>query len=315
MAIEFEFARWFTNEDYQKLNSIIQHNKIENNSQNQLSWLQSNSDAIIKMHSDYCSIEWHDQWEKRKQNSIDVRNHNLKINNIKNGDIEYCICGSELKFVTNYNFVGCSNYLDKTQKHTIMYYKQPWYEDDSEPFSATFKLHYLSDICKKIKQQYNIKIQSSNLFEFYLLNNVELLNKNITRETFKNAVQASETSKKREILIKSILEKNNIRFGYQRKIIYKIKDGKQSHAIPDFIAFINDKFYIIEQKKNMHNINEYQVDFYKDLISFMYPNKKIHIIFIIEESSDDIEYLMRLSERKKNEVLTVEEFKKFISWI
>jgi hypothetical protein len=315
MAIEFEFARWFTNEDYQKLNSIIQHNKIENNSQNQLSWLQSNSDAIINMHNNYGSIEWDNQWEKRQQYRKDIKIHNDKINNIKNGGIEYCICGSELRFVTSGNFVGCSNYSDETQKHTSMNYKQDWYENATESFFPTYKLHYLSDICKQIKQQYNIKIQPSNLYEFFLLNNVDLLNKNITRETFKNAVQASETSKKREILIKSILEKNNIRFGYQRKIIYKIKNGKQSHAIPDFIAFINDKFYIIEQKKNMHNINEYQVDFYKDLISFMYPNKKIHIIFIIEESSDDIEYLMRLSERKKNEVLTVEEFKKFISWI
>jgi hypothetical protein len=111
----------------------------------------------------------------------------------------------------------------------------------------------------------------------------------ITKEKFSKLKQNSEISKKREILIKSILEQNNLRFGYQKKIMYKLKDKKQTHAIPDFIVLFDNSLCIIEQKKNLESCNDYQLIFYKELLQFMYPNKKINCIFVIEEDveSDD----------------------------
>jgi hypothetical protein len=71
--------------------------------------------------------------------------------------------------------------------------------------------------------------------------------------------------------------------------MYKLKDKKQTHAIPDFIVLFDNSLCIIEQKKNLESCNDYQLIFYKELLQFMYPNKKINCIFVIEEDveSDD----------------------------
>jgi hypothetical protein len=171
-------------------------------------------------------------------------------------------------------------------------------------------LNYLSDICKIIKSKYNIKIQAGNLYEFYTLNKVRILRDEITKEKFSKLKQTSETSKKREILIKSILEQNNIRFGYQKKIMYKLKGEKQTHAIPDFIVVFDKCLCIMEQKKNLESCNDYQLIFYKELLQFMYPNKIINCIFVIEE---DVE-----SENNDNlghPVFTINELKDWLSCI
>ena len=307
MAIEFEFARWFTNEDHEKLNSIIQHNKEQNKSETQLSWLQTHSDEVLKMHNDY----YQNQYTKQKKNHFekikDEETKNKKIDKLKNGGIEYCICGSELRYIQSHDFVGCKDFSNKRKKHTYLNYST-WHTEN--PFEEpTISKNYLSDICKEINEKHKIKIQASNLFEFLDLHQIPIWTDGITREKFKIGVDAHALSKKRELMIKSILEQNNIRFGYQKKIMYKIKDGVKTHAIPDFIAVKDDNIYIIEQKKHAVNISEYQVQLYKDLINFMHPNKNVQIVFVIEQELES-ECLWR-----NHKVLSVNEFKTFISCI
>lgn len=309
MAINFEFARWFMNEDHEKLKSIIQYNKQQNNSENQLSWLQSHSDEVLKIHNDYYQSEYDRQYKNHFEKLRWSETNNQKIDKIKNGGIEYCSCGFEMVYIGGYDggFAGCKNYRDEKNEHLKLYYRK-WYIDN--PFEEpTISKNYLSDICKQINQKYKIKIQASNLFEFLDLHQIPFWTDGITREKFKIGVDAHALSKKRELMIKSILEQNNIRFGYQKKIMYKIKDQAQTHAIPDFIAVKDDDIYIIEQKKHAVNISEYQVELYKDLITFMHPNKKVQIVFVIEQ---ELESECIWSNHK---VLSVNEFKTFISCI
>jgi hypothetical protein len=61
---------------------------------------------------------------------------------------------------------------------------------------------------------------------------------------------------------------------------------------------------VIEQKKNIESCNDYQLIFYQQLLQFMYPNKRINGIFVIEEDveSDDNDSLGHL-------VFTINELK------
>lgn len=305
---QFEFVRWFTDDDYSKLKSLISYHQNQNNTESQLTWLQSNSDEVIKMHDEYESKEWDRQWNILQEYRKEIKSHNKKVDNIKNGGEEYCICGSKLKWREIAKFAGCSNWQDKTQKHTYYNYRTDVYEERGEAFLPNYSHDYLSSICKIIKTKYNIKIQASNLYEFYVLNKVELLREDINRKKFTSLKQSGEISKKRELLIKSILEQYKIRFGYQRQIMYKIVGKKQTHAIPDFIASVNNEFLIIEQKKNIDNCSDYQVEKYKSLLQFMYPDKAIHIVYVIEEDSESTyDHMPNYS------VLTLDEFKTYIS--
>jgi hypothetical protein len=307
MKINLEFARWFTNEDHEKLKSIIQYNNEKNNQENQLSWLQYHSDEVFKMHSDYYEKQYTKQKKEHIEKIINAEIKNKKIDRIKNGGIEYCICGSELRYIQSHDFVGCKDFSNKTIKHTYLNYSNWHIEKNFD--GPTISKNYLSEICKQINEKYKIKIQASNLFEFLDLNQISILTYGITRDKFKIGVDAHSLSKKRELIIKSILEQNNIRFGYQKKIMYKIKDQVQTHAIPDFIVIKNNDIYIIEQKKHAENISEYQVELYKDLINFMHPNKNVQIVFVIEQELES-ECIWT-----NHKVLSVNEFKTFISCI
>lgn len=301
---EFEFVRWFTDDDYTKLKLLISYHKDKNTSELQLSWLQSHCDVVIKMHDDYYKEKYQIDLNKIKihQDKVDI--NNARIDAIKNGNVEFCICGAELKYRSS-GFVGCSNYRSFNGLHTTFNYKKDVYKS-IEPYIS---LDYLSEICKTIMSNYKVKIQASNLYEFYNLNNVELWRDDITRDKFYRVKNTSQLSKKRELLIKSILDKNKIRFGYQKQIMYKINEGKQTHAIPDFIAKINEDLLIIEQKKNIDLCKDYQVEFYRDLLKFMYPKKNIHIIYVVEELDSFFENQWHV----KYPVYTVEQFKIYIS--
>jgi len=306
---QFEFVRWFTDDDYSKLKSLISYHQDQNNTESQLTWLQSNSDEVIKMHEQYEKDEWDRQWKILQDYKAAVKAHNKKVDNVKSGGDEYCVCGSLLKWRFAYSeFAGCSNWQDTTQKHNSLNYRRDMDEEKGDGFFPNYSRDYLSSICKIIKAKYNIKIQASNLYEFYVLNKVEILRQDINRDKFNGLKQSGQISKKRELLIKSILEQNKIRFGYQRKIMYKIAGKKQTHAIPDFIAMINNDLLIIEQKKNIDNCSDSQVEFYAELLQFMYPDKAIQIVYVIEEDSDSLDDYM-----PNYAVLTLDEFKDFIS--
>jgi hypothetical protein len=300
---QFEFVRWFTDDDYSKLKSIISYHKDKNNTESQLTWLQSHSDEVIKIHEHYYIDERNRQWNNYKER---VKDHNKKLDNIKNGGQEYCICGSLLKWYRG-EFAGCSNFSDQTKQHKSYNYRTDDIVTEND-LEIKISDNYLSSICKIIKTKHNIKIQASNLYEFYVLNKVKLFRDDISREKYGKVKESSALSKKRELLIKSILEKNKIRFGYQRKIMYKIKGYKETHAIPDFIAMINNDFLIIEQKKNIENCFDYQVEKYKSLLEFMYPNKGIQIVYVIEEDNESLNDYM-----PNYPVLTLDKFKDFIS--
>lgn len=302
---QFEFVRWFTDEDYSKLKSLISYHQGQNNTESQLTWLQSNSHEVIKMHNDYCVAEGDRQWDILQEYKKEVKAHNEKVDNVKSGGYEYCICGSLLKW--RGNFAGCSNWQDTTQKHNSLNYRIDIDDEKGVAFFPKYSHDYLSSICKIIKTKYNIKVQASNLYEFYVLNKVQLLRDDINRNKFNAVKQCGEISKKRELLIKSILEQNKIKFRYQKQIMYKIKDGKQTHAIPDFIAFKNNEFLIIEQKKNIDNCSDSQVEFYSELLQFMYPDKAIHIVYVIEEDSEST-----YEHQPNYSVLTLDEFKTYI---
>ena len=307
---QFEFVRWFTKDDYDHLNKVMNFHKDKNNSESQLSWLQKNSSEVIGFNEMYYISEF----ERQKQEGIlkcqDRQEKNKIIDSVKNGEIVKCSCGSNLRWVKDYNFVGCTNYQDTSKEHN---YPKNYSEHtdvskytDSD-FVPVISSQYLSNICKIIKQKHNIKIQANNLYEFYILNNVKIYNDDISRDKFFMLRDLSSLSKKREILIKNILEENNIRFGYQKNIMYKIKNERQGHKIPDFVAVINGVYTIIEQKKNIDNINDFQVDFYKELIQFMHPKVLVNIIYVIEEHIRPI-----TTYDTKHTVFNIDEFKKYL---
>lgn len=307
---QFEFVRWFTKDDYDHLNKVMNFHKDKNNSELQLSWLQKNSSEVIGLHEMYYIFECERQISEGILKCKDRQEKNKIIDSVKNGEIVKCSCGSNLRWVKNYNFVGCTNYQDTSKEHN---YPKNYSEHtdvskytDSD-FVPVISPQYLSIICKNIKQEHNIKIQANNLYEFYILNNVKIYNNEITRDKFFSLRESAALSKKREILIKNILEENNIRFGYQKNIMYKIKNQIQGIKIPDFVAVIKGAYTIIEQKKNIANIDDFQVDFYKELIQFMYPKVLVDIIYVIEEHIRPITIY-----DTKHKVFNIDEFKKYL---
>ena len=307
---QFEFVRWFTKDDYDHLNKVMNFHKDKNNSESQLSWLQKNSSEVIGFNEMYYISEREKQISEGILRCQIKKDKNKIIDSVKNGEQVKCSCGSNLKWVEFYNFVSCTNYKDTSKEHNHpKNYNE--HTDDSKytdsDFEPLISSTYLSDICKIIKKEHNIKIQANNLYEFYILNNVIIYNNEITRDKFFILRDLSSLSKKREILIKNILQENNIRFGYQKYIKYKIKDQKQGHKIPDFVAVIKGKYTIIEQKKNIDNINDFQVDFYKELIQFMYPKVLVDIIYVIEEHIRPI-----TTYDTKHNAFNIDEFKKYL---
>jgi hypothetical protein len=307
---QFEFVRWFTKDDYDHINKVMNFHKDKNNSESQLSWLQKNSSEVIGFNEMYYIYEFKRQKQEGILRCQDRQEKNKIIDSVKNGEIVKCSCGSNLRWVKDYNFVSCSNYQDTSKQHN---YPKNYSEHtdvskytDSD-FVPVISSQYLSNICKIIKQEHNIKIQANNLYEFYILNNVKIYNDDISRDKFFMLRDLSSLSKKREILIKNILEENNIRFGYQKNIMYKIKDERQGHKIPDFVAVINGVYTIIEQKKNIDNINDFQVDFYKELIQFMHPKVLVDIIYVIEEHIRPI-----TTYDTKHTVFNIDQFKKYL---
>ena len=307
---QFEFVRWFTKDDYDQLNKVINFHKDKNNPESQLSWLQKNASEVIGLNEMYYISEFERQKEEGILKCQIKKEQNKIIDAVKNGELVNCSCGSNLKWVENYNFVGCTNYRDLSKEHNHPKNYSDFADDskflDSE-FEPSMSSNYLSIICKIIKQEHNIKIQANNLFEFYVLNNVKIYNDDISRDKFFILRESSALSKKREILIKNILEENNIRFGYQKNIMYKIKNERQGHKIPDFVAVINGVYTIIEQKKTIDNIADSQVEFYKELIQFMHPKALIDIVYVIEEhirpvTINDTKYL----------VFNIDQFKKYL---
>ena len=289
--MEFEFVRWFNEDDYLKLSNVISYNKKQNNPDQQLQWLQKNCDLIKKLHADY----YDNQVEKKNIEIQQRKGHNDVIDGIKNGNYYSCVCGSYL--VHRGEFAGCKDFRNPVQ-HTCLNYKKIYYE-------VKIEKEYLSHIAKIIKNKYNKDIRAGNLYEFLVLNKITILNKDINRNQFKGLKESAELSKKRELMVKTILEENKIRFGYQRHIKYKLIDCKEKHAIPDFIVKHKNEFYIIEQKKSTDNVYEDQVELYQSLIRFMRPDDKINIIFVVEEHKmyDDFKY----------PVLNINEFKQYIS--
>jgi len=177
--------------------------------------------------------------------------------------------------------IGCRNFREQGFEHYKLYKpNEPvnYYNEESFEISK----NYLSDICK----YFNNKFKASELYEFLILNKIELYRSDINREYFTTGKVNGEISRKREEMVFVILKNKFERIGRQQKIVYKFNNEKFIRfAIPDYlIKKSENKILIIEQKKSANNIDSGQTKLYHDLIKFILPSFNIDIYYIVEQN-------------------------------
>lgn len=283
----FKLVRWATEQDKEIRKSRIEKHKKKSN----LTFLQENKEAIIKIHQDYY-YQKQDEYLVKQKEIFNNYNNSYKEKLFKFNALKLqvksslynhtCVCGGNLIYNNYFNFIGCDNYKEQGFEHYKLY--EPYnsnFTPDIELANFEISKQYLSEVAKKIDKS----IKASDLYEFLILNNVELHRNDITRESFYIAKESSELSKKREILIGSILNKKFNRVGHQVLITYQLeKENYIRFAVPDFLVKLDNKVLLFEQKKNEDLVRDTQLSLYKSLINKLI-NLSLETYVIVEEGT------------------------------
>lgn len=294
-----EKARWETKEEKEKRESYFTstQEKIKNES---LKWCVDNTDFLIQSHEEYYHyINTHEK-EKHEENIINSyekreqsNNHfNYLLKEIENNRPVYCACKGKLRFVEGYNFIGCSNYNDKTKYHESYNFHnlQPFdiYLEVNRFREQEIGKNYLNDFKKvfKIPKQ----IMPSIIFKTLQLNNIKP-HAAIDEKYFTKAKDASANSKNEEQMLLKILENKFQKVSAQIGIRYF--DGEKWFTkIPDYICQNDSTIFVFDAKKNYLSIDKKQLKLYEDLVKFITKekniNKDVKSYFIIFDTEDEI---------------------------
>jgi ssDNA-binding Zn-finger/Zn-ribbon topoisomerase 1 len=291
--MELISARWATPKEVENFFNSLKKNKKDKN-EFTYKWLFENGNQFIELHSSF-----RNDWIKHiKQKSIErslfyleQRKQMLKEYEDKKINLGRCICQGNLKVVRGdgYEFIGCDNYREQGYDHTKIYkpYVNDFIDYDTLP-EFTLTSHYLS----KLKEFYNLPktLKVSILVEFLIMNDIELLYP--IQEYLKIGVTVSKASKTRENIVLPFLKKYFDKVYAQKMIIAKFTDTNQYQWFPDFICLKDNLCYIVEQKKNEDNINEYQTDRYLQALKYIAKSNNktfdFRVLYIIEEGKADL---------------------------
>lgn len=259
--MKIEYARKMTEQEVSKFFDGINRN------QNQLA---ISSDYITSNFSDMLLEAYHKkEKEIQEQEKICVLEYKEEMKAFQN---DTCTCGSQLRWMEDFDFYGCTNYHDKTKRHRN-FRAQKQSSEHYRPlyrFPAITKKYLL-----EILQENNLrgKLNQKRLLQFYCQQGLQDLrwvygNKSAFDiiDNFKNAnAVAKEFEKKcfNELLV--CYPKCFLQF----PIKYKIKDDRERFCFIDILCSNEREVVIYECKTNEWDVRDEQDDLYLALINYM----------------------------------------------
>lgn len=258
-----------------------------------LFYKQKNQSSFLYLESIKADI--FNQYEIIYQSVLDnyiaqIKNYDDKVAAWEN---KICLgCKSKLRYVEDYSFWGCPNYLDKSIIHST-FNKNHLFLFDKNNIKHRVNAHWVTDIKKNLNISKNISATNIlDFLEFYGFEDLRMrFDYKPTKESIAGFVNGNIESKKEE---KEIFEKlSSLNFDKVQKqyyLKYKLIDDKERIAILDILISDEDKVYIIEIKRGLYDIKEEQLKLYKNLIRFIQNTKndkrKLISLFCISNKSE-----------------------------
>lgn len=229
-----------------------------------------NIEDLIKKHKDYYDIHLDNAYNKYVSSTKEWQNkileNNLIYEEVKSNAVEhFCNCGAKLRYINNFDFVGCSDYSNKENLHVNINFRNYIEIDDFYEYKANYEFSnsYINDF----KRYYNIEfVMSSVIYEFlFTIYKQQCYSENLNYNTYQTGVKSSSESKKQELILKSIL---NTKFDKVKEQVHfsLYIDGKYSVRVLDFICSKDDTVYIIELKKHSGLFDYLKLDLYKKIL-------------------------------------------------
>ena len=255
-----------------------------------------NIQDLIKKHRDFYDVYIGLKYDKyvlttKSYNDIIIDNNTI-FEEVKDGKEHLCNCGSALKYISNFNFVGCSNYNDKSEKHININYKEPQEIDSYFDFKSDFE--FGKGYINEFKKHYNLNfLMSSIIYEFLFEVYGETCYSNeLTYNSYQSGVNSASNSKKEELVVKSICKsifntaKEQLHFSYYL-------DEKYYVRIPDLICSKENIVFVFDVKKNNNITDLLKLDLYEKIVSQYLKSKgdnrevkSYHIVYD-KDSYDD----------------------------
>jgi ssDNA-binding Zn-finger/Zn-ribbon topoisomerase 1 len=292
MSKKIENARWATKEEIDKFYNYLSNQKnFKNDITN--NWLSTNGAKFIADHksfyADYLSKinDKKDEYYlvRKAKYYTDLQNYERLKNNLG-----LCKCRGNLRYkkMDTYEFIGCENYKEQGYDHVKVY---PPYEPSPPKYETILELS--SNYLFNLKQLYGYpkQLKESILYEYLIMNNIDTYVDLSAKYQMLPDIQRK--SKKRENIIKPILDCLFDSVYFQMHIKIKYEGEKEKLIIPDFICKRGNKMYVIEQKKSIENIDNGQVNEYMNALKFIAESNKqsfiFETLFIIEQGEPDID--------------------------
>lgn len=204
-----------------------------------------------------------------------------------------CYCGNDLRYIESYGFWGCSNYKNKLVEHITFSNREPYIK----PYSVRIPSTWLPEIIQR--EGLKGKVFVKELYAFYLSEGLEDLRikygYNTSENTFNGFIKAKGRSVEQEDLAEGYLLTIYKKVAVQQCIHYKLKDGKQSFCIPDFIVGDEEKVTVIDAK--LDYANDPKMDKYVALVDFILrargDNRTVTGAYIMYSFNQDIVGIMK----------------------
>ncbi len=178
-------------------------------------------------------------------------------------------CGEKLKYISSYDFWGCSNYKDPGQ-HSTFSKKDPVFNY----YHVNIPAHWIPEIIDEL--QLKGKLTAKPLYEFYIGMGLEDLRTKYGYRSSLNVINSLTKTKRASVEqeLKALKHLQSIftKVVYQQCISYKIKGEKEKFCIPDFICGSDEEVYVIDAK--LDACNDTKMLLYISLVSFITSSKK-----------------------------------------
>lgn len=243
--------------------------KAELQKQSSSKILLSNQDKLInahKQHEDEAIQQFHTAYSKLM---IRKRSWDEKTCSACNGNLE--LVDSDYG-----EFWGCVNFRNKAIKHdsfNIQY--EDHFKEDLKNTKVRIDSNWLTEIIKGLDLRG--KIRASELLSFYDAIGLEDLRSKYgfsnTSESISGYVRAKLASRTEECEIENNLSLLFSELKSQLAIKYRLKGEKEKIAILDMVIADKKEVFIIEIKRNVHNIDCNQVKLYYELVDHILTKK------------------------------------------
>lgn len=233
--------------------------------ENSIKYCIDNKDFLVSSIIEYAQAleddayqEWNNYESKRKK---DITLNNEVVSQIRAGIHHKCECGGNLRWIEQYQFVGCADYFNSTKTHTRLRYK----EYIPIKFSYRYSKNYLSDFkkCYNLPEYLMVSVLFSFLYRVWDLQPLAEINE----EYFMTGKKNADRSKTEEAVIEQMLRSIYPKVVYQPNFTVVYADGRKDLKIPDFLCGNLSSVLIVEVKKTTYLADQDKLDLYTHIVN------------------------------------------------